>query len=77
MEKQRLSLNINSVNYPCILSGCTGLTKKENKGESMKRIILSLVLLITFFTMAYSQYAESFFTSNPNYKNELEKSGRG
>ncbi|NPV12108.1 MAG: T9SS type A sorting domain-containing protein [Ignavibacteria bacterium] len=41
----------------------------------MKRVILSLVLLVTFFTMAYSQYAESFFTSNPNYKQELEKAG--
>lgn len=67
--------NFNSVNNPCILDECTGLTLKINKGESMKRIFISLVLLVTFFTMAYSQYAESFFTSNPNYKQELEKSG--
>lgn len=67
--------NFNSVNNPCIPDECTGLTLKINKGESMKRIFISLVLLVTFFTMAYSQYAESFFTSNPNYKQELEKSG--
>ncbi|MCX8057323.1 MAG: choice-of-anchor J domain-containing protein [Ignavibacteria bacterium] len=41
----------------------------------MKKLLLSLVLLVTFATMAYSQYAESFFTSNPNYKLELERSG--
>lgn len=67
--------NFNSVNNPCILHECTGLRLKINKGESMKRIFLSLVMIITFFTMAYGQYAESFFTSNPNYKQELEKSG--
>ena len=65
----------NSVNNPCIQPECTGLTIKSNKGELMKRVILSLVLLVSFFTMAYSQYAESFFTSNPNYKQELEKAG--
>lgn len=64
-----------SVNYPCIQSECTGLTIISKKGELMKRLFLSLVLLISFFTMAYSQYAESFFTSNPNYKEELEKNG--
>lgn len=71
---QRICKDI-SVNNPCIQFECTGLTIKSKKGESMKRVILSLVLLVTFFTMAYSQYAESFFTSNPNYKQELEKAG--
>ncbi len=41
----------------------------------MKRVIFSLILLVTFFAMAYGQYAESFFTSNPNFKQELEKAG--
>lgn len=69
------NLKDNSVNTPCIQSECTGLTIKSKKGELMKRVILSLVFLVTFFTMAYSQYAESFFTSNPNYKQELERAG--
>ncbi len=64
-----------SVNYPCIQSECTGLTIISKKGEPMKRLFLSLVLLISFFNMAFSQYEESFFTSNPNYKQELEKNG--
>lgn len=66
----------NEVNHPCIHTECTGLTCKIYKGEHMKKLYFFLtVLILAFVTEAYSQYSESFFSSNPNYKQELEKSG--
>ncbi len=69
----QVSLKNIPVNSPCIHKECTGLTINRKKGDTMRRVILSLVLLVSFLTLAYGQYAESFFTSNPNYKQELEK----
>ena len=66
----------NEVNHPCIHNECTGLTCKTFKGEHMKKLYFFLaVLILVFVTEAYSQYSESFFSSNSNYKQELEKSG--
>jgi len=69
---------INNFNIPAVPQEPSGsLTSQSNKGELvfMKNIKLLAILILFGFTSVYAQYSESYISSNPNYRAEMDARG--